>query len=55
MSLDVVFLTGISGSGKSVAINALEDAGYFCVDISNCCSTTIIFLYLRKNLCLQQR
>lgn len=32
MSLDVVFLTGISGSGKSVAINALEDAGYFCVD-----------------------
>ncbi|RZI84520.1 MAG: RNase adapter RapZ [Rubrivivax sp.] len=32
MNLDVVFLTGISGSGKSVAINALEDAGYFCVD-----------------------
>ncbi|RZL02759.1 MAG: RNase adapter RapZ [Rubrivivax sp.] len=32
MSLDVVILTGISGSGKSVAINALEDAGYFCVD-----------------------
>jgi UPF0042 nucleotide-binding protein len=32
MSLDVVLLTGISGSGKSVAINALEDAGYFCVD-----------------------
>ncbi|MES2089306.1 MAG: RNase adapter RapZ [Pseudomonadota bacterium] len=32
MSLDIVFLTGISGSGKSVALNALEDAGYFCVD-----------------------
>jgi len=32
MNLDVVLLTGISGSGKSVAINALEDAGYFCVD-----------------------
>lgn len=32
MTLDVVLLTGISGSGKSVAINALEDAGYFCVD-----------------------
>lgn len=28
----VVVVTGISGSGKSVALNALEDAGYFCVD-----------------------
>lgn len=30
--LDIVLLSGISGSGKSVALNALEDAGYFCVD-----------------------
>ncbi|MBK7316055.1 RNase adapter RapZ [Candidatus Aalborgicola defluviihabitans] len=30
--LDIVVLTGISGSGKSVALNALEDTGYFCVD-----------------------
>ena len=29
---DVVLVTGISGSGKSVALHALEDAGYFCVD-----------------------
>lgn len=28
----IVILTGISGSGKSVALNALEDAGWFCVD-----------------------
>lgn len=28
----IVLLTGISGSGKSVGLNALEDAGYFCVD-----------------------
>ena len=27
-----VVLTGVSGSGKSQAINALEDLGYFCVD-----------------------
>ena len=27
-----VVLTGLSGSGKSQAINALEDLGYFCVD-----------------------
>jgi RNase adapter protein RapZ len=29
---DVVLVTGISGSGKSVALHALEDAGYFCID-----------------------
>ncbi len=28
----IVLLTGISGSGKSVALNVLEDAGYYCVD-----------------------
>lgn len=30
--MDIVLVTGISGSGKSVAMDALEDAGYFCVD-----------------------
>jgi len=28
----VVLITGISGSGKSVALHALEDAGFYCVD-----------------------
>ena len=28
----IVLLSGVSGSGKSVALKALEDAGYFCVD-----------------------
>lgn len=28
----IILITGISGSGKSVCLNALEDAGYFCVD-----------------------
>lgn len=28
----IILITGISGSGKSVGLNALEDAGYFCVD-----------------------
>jgi RNase adapter protein RapZ len=28
----VVVVTGMSGSGKSTAIRALEDAGYFCID-----------------------
>ena len=30
--MDVVLITGMSGSGKSVALNALEDVGYYCVD-----------------------
>jgi RNase adapter protein RapZ len=30
--VEVVLVTGISGSGKSVALHALEDAGFFCVD-----------------------
>ena len=28
----LVVLSGLSGSGKSVALNALEDAGYYCID-----------------------
>ena len=29
---EIVLVSGISGSGKSVALHALEDAGFFCVD-----------------------
>ncbi len=32
MKQELVLITGMSGSGKSVALNALEDAGYYCVD-----------------------
>ncbi len=31
-ALEIVLITGMSGSGKSVALHALEDAGYYCVD-----------------------
>jgi UPF0042 nucleotide-binding protein len=30
--MHIVLITGISGSGKSVALNVMEDAGYYCVD-----------------------
>jgi UPF0042 nucleotide-binding protein len=32
MSLRIVIITGLSGSGKHTAIKAFEDLGYFCVD-----------------------
>jgi UPF0042 nucleotide-binding protein len=32
MTLELVLITGMSGSGKSVALHALEDAGFYCVD-----------------------
>ena len=32
MSLEIVVITGMSGSGKSLALRALEDSGYYCVD-----------------------
>lgn len=31
-ALELALITGLSGSGKSVALAALEDSGYFCVD-----------------------
>ena len=31
-TVDIVIVTGMSGSGKSTAINALEDTGYYCID-----------------------
>ncbi|AVO40496.1 RNase adapter RapZ [Simplicispira suum] len=32
MAVEIVLITGMSGSGKSVALRAYEDAGYYCVD-----------------------
>lgn len=30
--MELILISGLSGSGKSIALNVLEDAGYFCVD-----------------------
>ncbi len=30
--MEIVLISGLSGSGKSVALNLLEDSGYYCVD-----------------------
>jgi UPF0042 nucleotide-binding protein len=30
--MQLILISGLSGSGKSIVLNVLEDAGYFCVD-----------------------
>ena len=30
--MNFVIVTGLSGAGKSMAVNALEDIGFFCID-----------------------
>ena len=30
--LRIVIISGLSGSGKSIVLNMLEDADYYCVD-----------------------
>ena len=30
--MELLIVTGLSGAGKSVAMHALEDIGYFCID-----------------------
>ena len=30
--MDIIIVSGLSGSGKSVALHSLEDLGYYCID-----------------------
>ncbi|VAW72597.1 RNase adapter protein RapZ, partial [hydrothermal vent metagenome] len=30
--MKLIIVSGLSGSGKSVALNTLEDLGYYCID-----------------------
>ena len=30
--MQLVLISGLSGSGKSIALDVLEDAGYYCID-----------------------
>ena len=30
--MKIILISGLSGSGKTVALNLLEDSGFFCID-----------------------
>lgn len=46
--MDVILISGLSGSGKSVALNLLEDAGYYCVDNLPVVMLTLLVRMLRE-------
>lgn len=50
----IVLLTGLSGSGKSTAVNALEDLGFFCVDNLPSDLLQTLLQLLDRNLELQK-
>ena len=33
--MNLLIVSGLSGAGKSVAMNALEDIGFFCIERNN--------------------
>jgi len=39
--MSLLIVSGLSGSGKSIALQALEDLGYYCIDNlpAGCCRT----------------
>ena len=46
-AMDLILISGLSGSGKSVALHLLEDAGYYCVDNLPVVMLTVLVNMLR--------
>ncbi len=46
--MELVLVSGLSGSGKSVALNLLEDAGFYCVDNLPVVMLTVLIDMLRQ-------
>lgn len=47
--MELVLISGLSGSGKSVALHLLEDAGYYCVDNLPVAMLTFLVRMLRED------
>lgn len=48
--LEIVVITGLSGSGKTLALRAFEDLGYFCVD-----NLPVALIPVFADLCVKSR
>jgi UPF0042 nucleotide-binding protein len=46
--MELVLISGLSGSGKSVALHLLEDAGYYCVDNLPVAMLTLLVRMLKE-------
>ena len=46
--MDLILISGLSGSGKSVALHLLEDAGYYCVDNLPVVMLTVLVRMLKE-------
>lgn len=46
--MELILISGLSGSGKSVALHLLEDAGYYCVDNLPVVMLTVLVGMLRE-------
>ena len=46
----LIIVTGLSGSGKSIALRALEDSGYYCIDNLPATMLPQIAEHLRANM-----
>jgi len=47
--LELIIVTGLSGSGKSIALRVLEDSGYYCIDNLPATLLPQISLHLEKS------
>ena len=46
--MDLILISGLSGSGKTVALHLLEDAGYYCVDNLPVIMLTVLVRMLKE-------
>ena len=46
--MELILISGLSGSGKSVALNLLEDSGYYCVDNLPAMMLTVLVRMMRE-------
>ena len=46
--MQTIIVTGLAGSGKSVVLKVLEDAGYYCVDNLPVLFVLDVILFLQK-------